>query len=264
MLSCFGRFALCLIMSLLTGCKKDSQGLSFLPVSSGRPYEMLLVIDRDLYQRPAGRAIHDVLTSDVPGLPQHEASFRISTCPMSGFDRTFKIFRNIIVVDINPNMYTTTKFKFLRDLNASPQMIMTIQSPSEQEFSDYVYQHGCYFKDTIKEIQEKLLLRGGADEVVYPEKQLAAWTAIRYSSDHILEYIELDAESAIVEIEVPHEWINKSLGQLAIRQKYHVNVLAMRDHGRLRTDLNADTVFVDGTRVLILGFLKDLQKFLRG
>lgn len=140
-------FALCLIMSLLTGCKKDSQGLSFLPVSSGRPYEMLLVIDRDLYQRPAGRAIHDVLTSDVPGLPQHEASFRISTCPMSGFDRTFKIFRNIIVVDINPNMYTTTKFKFLRDLNASPQMIMTIQSPSEQEFSDYVYQHGQVILD---------------------------------------------------------------------------------------------------------------------
>lgn len=111
---------------------------------------------------------------------------------------------------------------------------------------------------------EKFLLRNGADYVVYPEREMAEWTAIRYSADHVFEYIELDAESAIVEIEVPHEWINKSLGQLAIRQKYHVNVLAMRDHGRLRTDLNADTVFVDGTRVLILGFLKDLQKFLRG
>ncbi len=111
---------------------------------------------------------------------------------------------------------------------------------------------------------EKFLLRNGADYVVYPEREMAEWTAIRYGADHVFEYIELDAESAIVEIEVPHEWINKSLGQLAIRQKYHVNVLAMRDHGRLRTDLNADTVFVDGTRVLILGFLKDLQKFLRG
>ena len=43
-----------------------------------------------------------------------------------------------------------------------------------------------------KEMQEKFLLRNGADEVVYPEKQLAAWTAIRCSSEHILEYIELD------------------------------------------------------------------------
>ncbi|MBQ1352087.1 MAG: TrkA family potassium uptake protein, partial [Oscillospiraceae bacterium] len=43
-----------------------------------------------------------------------------------------------------------------------------------------------------RDVQEKFLLRNGADEVVYPEKQLAKWTAIRYSADHILDYIELD------------------------------------------------------------------------
>ena len=47
--------------------------------------------------------------------------------------------------------------------------------------------------------------------VVYPEKQLAAWTAIRYSSDHIFDYIELDEEHAIFEVSVPATWIEKKV-----------------------------------------------------
>ena len=42
-----------------------------------------------------------------------------------------------------------------------------------------------------QDVQAKFLLRNGADEIIYPEKQLAIWAAIRYSSDHILDYIEL-------------------------------------------------------------------------
>ena len=72
-------FILCLIMALFSSCKKSGDGLSFLPVSSGRPYEILVVIDKAMYERPAGRVLHDVLTSDVPGLPQHEAQFRITS-----------------------------------------------------------------------------------------------------------------------------------------------------------------------------------------
>lgn len=132
---------LCLVMTILTSCRNSSGEISFLPVSSGRPYEMLLVIDKELYERPAGRVLKEVLTGDVPGLPQHEPQFRITTTPMSGFDRTYKIFRNIIVVNIDPQRFTTTRFKFIRDLNASPQMIMTINSPSESEMSDYIYRH---------------------------------------------------------------------------------------------------------------------------
>lgn len=49
-----------------------------------------------------------------------------------------------------------------------------------------------------RDVHAKFLLRNGADDVVYPEKQLAIWTAIRYSADHILEYIELDEEHAIL------------------------------------------------------------------
>ena len=61
------------------------------------------------------------------------------------------------------------------------------------------------------DVQEKFLLRTGADEVVYPEKQLANWTAIRFSSDHIFDYIELEGDNAIVEVAVPSHWIGKTV-----------------------------------------------------
>ena len=68
-----------------------------------------------------------------------------------------------------------------------------------------------------RDVHAKFLLRNGADDVVYPEKQLAIWTAIRYSADHILEYIELDEEHAIFEIMIPEAWVGKTVGELDIR-----------------------------------------------
>ena len=70
-----------------------------------------------------------------------------------------------------------------------------------------------------RDVHAKFLLRNGANEVIYPEKQIAQWAAIRYSADHIFDYIELDEEHAIFEISVPENWIGKTVGQLDIQ--YH-------------------------------------------
>ena len=61
-----------------------------------------------------------------------------------------------------------------------------------------------------RDVQEKFLLRNGADKVVYPEKQVAKWASIRYTDDHILDYMEVDASHAIFEVEVPRRmgWKN--------------------------------------------------------
>ena len=77
-----------------------------------------------------------------------------------------------------------------------------------------------------RDVQEKFLLRNGADEVVYPEKQVANWAAIRYTADHIRDYIEVDDAHAIFEVEVPEEWIGKTVGELDIRRKYSINIMA--------------------------------------
>ncbi len=111
-----------------------------------------------------------------------------------------------------------------------------------------------------REIHAKFLLKNGADEIVYPEKQLAEWTAIRYSSDHIFDYIELDSDHAIFEVSVPESWLGKTVGQLDIRKRYGVNIMARKQGGRLDLSISPDTMLRAEETLLVLGSLRDLQK----
>jgi trk system potassium uptake protein TrkA len=112
-----------------------------------------------------------------------------------------------------------------------------------------------------RDIHAKFLLRNGADEIVYPEKQLANWTAIRYSSDHILDYIELDEDHAIFELPVPHEWTGKTVGQLDIRKRYDINIMAVKTNGILNLKVNSDTYLSTDSSMLVLGEIKYIQKY---
>lgn len=111
-----------------------------------------------------------------------------------------------------------------------------------------------------RDVQEKFLLRNGADEVVYPEKQVAKWAAIRYSADHLLDYVELDDEYGIFEVEVPLAWIGKTVGQVDIRKKYNINIMAYRQNGKLDASVSPDTLLTDQITLLVLGEYKALQK----
>lgn len=108
--------------------------------------------------------------------------------------------------------------------------------------------------------QEKFLLRNGADEVVYPEKQLAAWTAIRCTSDHVLDYIELDEDYSIYELAVPQHWYGRTILQIDIRKKYGINVLGIRMHGKLNMNISPDTVLTDEMSIFVLGQERAVQK----
>ena len=109
-------------------------------------------------------------------------------------------------------------------------------------------------------VQEKFLLRNGADEVVYPEKQLAAWTAVRCVSDNVLDYIELGNDYSIFEIAVPENWVGKSILDLDVRRKYNLNVLAVRKHGDLKVEAVLDDELQATDSLLVLGREKDIQK----
>lgn len=109
-------------------------------------------------------------------------------------------------------------------------------------------------------IHAKFLLRNGADEIVYPEKQLADWTAIRYSSDHIFDYIELDDDHAIFEIAVPEGWVGKTVGQIDIRKKYNINIMALKKDGKLNMSISSDTRLDKTHTMLVLGDIKSIHK----
>ena len=112
-----------------------------------------------------------------------------------------------------------------------------------------------------RDVHEKFLLRNGADKVIYPEKQVAKWASIRYADDRILDYMEVDASPAIFEVEIPYEWIGKTIGKLDIRKKHNINILAVKNEGgEISVAISADTVLNDGSTLLVLGDYKTIQK----
>ena len=113
------------------------------------------------------------------------------------------------------------------------------------------------------EVHRKFLLRNGADDVVYPEGQLAAWTAIRHTTDHVLDYISLDGEYSIYDLSVPAEWHGKTVGGIDIRKKYNLNLLAVRENGHPSMAVTSDTMLQEHQTILVLGKWKDIQKCFR-
>ena len=111
-----------------------------------------------------------------------------------------------------------------------------------------------------RDVHAKFLLRNGADEVVYPERHMAAWTAIRYSSDHVFDYIDLGQDYSIFEVAIPDAWLGKTISELDIRRKYKINIMAFKCDGKLNMNVTAGSVLTKGQTMLVLGDNKSIHK----
>ncbi len=111
-----------------------------------------------------------------------------------------------------------------------------------------------------RDVQAKFLLRNGADEVLNPEKQVAEWAAIRYASDHILDYIRLDESHDIFEVVIPKDWIDKTVGQIDIRKKYGINILGVKEYGKMNFFVTPETVLSGDKTMLVLGEHNAIQR----
>ncbi len=111
-----------------------------------------------------------------------------------------------------------------------------------------------------RDIQEKFLLRNGADEVIYPNKNMAERYAVRESCEHIFDYISLDSDYSIYEIEVADRWVGKTVQELNFRVKYNLSVLATKSNNKLTPVISGDCRFNKNEHLLVLGTLKDVQK----
>ena len=93
-----------------------------------------------------------------------------------------------------------------------------------------------------RDVHAKFLLRNGADEVVYPEKQLAKWTAIRCSSDHIRDFVDLDGDHDLFEVDLPDQWAGMSVAQIDIRKQYGINIIGVRHNGKIEYSVTPPTL----------------------
>jgi trk system potassium uptake protein TrkA len=109
----------------------------------------------------------------------------------------------------------------------------------------------------------KFLLACGADDVIYPEKQLADWAAVRYSSNHIVDYVRISPEYSIFETDLPKSWVGHTIVDLAVRQRYRINILAICEGGQVMAMPSPTHRFSAGERIILMGNEKDVEKFLR-
>lgn len=169
----------------------------------------------------------------------------------------------------NAQIGDSTNAEFLRSLGIGNYdvCIVTISGNFQNslETTSLLKEMGakCVVSRAERDVQAKFLLRNGADHVVYPEKQVAKWAAIRYSSNHIFDYIEIDEQHAIFEVEVPEAWRGKSIGQLDIRRRFGINILGIKRSGKTDVSVTPDTILSKDITILALGEYKQLQKCFR-
>ena len=114
-----------------------------------------------------------------------------------------------------------------------------------------------------RDVHAKFLLRNGADDVIYTEKETAERLAVKYGSDNIFNYIELNDEYSIYEIAVPSSWLNESILKVNVRSKYGISILATKQGNNIYPLPKPEHVFTDSESLMILGKNEDVSRFIK-
>lgn len=112
-----------------------------------------------------------------------------------------------------------------------------------------------------RDIQAKFLLRNGADEVVYPDKDMAEKLAVRCSSNNVLDYFSITNEYSIFEIPIMQSWTGYSIEEVNVRKKYHINILLIKNGNSIMTMPKADYIFKEDDQIVVIGRSMEVLKF---
>ena len=114
-----------------------------------------------------------------------------------------------------------------------------------------------------RDIHAKFLLRNGADEVIYPDRDIAERLAVRYSANHVFDYIELTDEYSIYEIPPLPEWVGKSIREADIRNRYRISVLGTKVGGKAKVMPGAGYVVQKDEHLMVVGKKEDIDALLK-
>lgn len=186
-------------------------------------------------------------------------------CEVMAVDISEEQINEILPFVTNARIGDSTNEEFLRSLGVRDYDVCIVALgglfQSSLETTSLLKELGAkkVISRATNDVQMKFLLRNGADEVVYPEKQMALRIATRYASDSILDFIHLDNNYSIYEMKVPKDWFGKTLSQIDIRKKYKINVLTMK-RGKNVFIPAPDTEIKPDDVAFVIGELRDIQK----
>lgn len=110
------------------------------------------------------------------------------------------------------------------------------------------------------ELHAKVLYKIGADRVVFPEREMGIRIAKNLVYDNILDYVELDPRYGIAEIYALDDWIGKSIKELDLRNKYHINILGLKKGSDLNVQFDPEEEITEGTVLMIIGSNEDINR----
>ena len=186
----------------------------------------------------------------------------------------------VMIVDKNEDIVNELSHKYSNAMIANCTNIDNLQSLHIASFDACVVAIGDDFQSSLEitsllkelgakyvvskattEIQKKFLLKNGADEVIYPDLDIAEKIAIKLNSEKIYDYIELDPNFSIFELSVPKEWQNKSLLEIDSRKKYGMNILMIKQNQQDVILPNANYILHKDDHMVIFGNAKEILNF---
>ncbi len=114
-----------------------------------------------------------------------------------------------------------------------------------------------------RDIHAKFLLRNGADEVIYPDHDIAEKVAVRFSANHVFDYVELDGGYSIYEMVPLPEWIGKTILEVNVRAKYKANILCTKKNGTMSMMPGPDYVFTPDEHLMVMGQKEDIGNLVK-
>ena len=114
-----------------------------------------------------------------------------------------------------------------------------------------------------RDIHAKFLLRNGADEVIYPDRDIAEKVAVRFSANQVFDYVELGNDYSIYEIAPLPEWIGRSIKDADVRATYNANIIGVKADGNMKLTPGPDYVFRKDEHLMVIGHQRDIEKIVR-
>lgn len=209
---------------------------SILVIGMGRFGKHIAMKFRELGNQVLGVDLSEECANEVL---QYVPNVQIGDCTNEEVLRELGV-RNfdICVVAVGSNLGTSLEITYLLKQLGAPYVISRI----------------------IRERHGKFLLNNGADEVIYPEKQMADRIATKHSARHVFDYMEIMSDYSISEVAVPEKWIGHTVENIAVRSKYNVNILAAKLNDTV-LEIKPSHVFRAEEHLLVFGEKKSIIRF---
>lgn len=114
-----------------------------------------------------------------------------------------------------------------------------------------------------RDLHAKFLLKNGADEVIYPDRDIAEKVAVRFSANQVFDYVELGNGFSIYEIAPLPEWIGHSIKNVNVRAKYNTNIIGIKTDGNMALMPGPDYVFQQDEHLMVIGHQRDIGEIIR-